>query len=70
MTVKEMIDVIDAERIRQRISQEQYAAMCGMSDSTIKKWKAGRNEPTVHCMSVLAEGLGLELRVCKKNADV
>jgi DNA-binding transcriptional regulator YiaG len=70
MTALEILDVIDAERIKRKITWDNFASMCGMSYSTVKKWKTGRNEPTMHCLSVLAEGVGLELKVCKKHANM
>lgn len=43
------------------IKDEALSALSGYSASTLRKWRRGKTEPSITCVSDFAESLGLRL---------
>ena len=52
-------DRIKAARTAAKISQKELGSRCGIADSTIRSYEAGRLNPKLSTLTKISEGLGI-----------
>lgn len=67
MTLDEIIDKVEAERKKQGMHRNALAEIAGVHETTLKSWKQRRTHPTVGALILVADALGLEVKVVKKH---
>lgn len=50
-----------AARVNARLTQKELAEKCGVSESTIIAWEAGRRYPNVRMLGKIEQALGVSL---------
>ncbi|SJZ87706.1 Helix-turn-helix [Pilibacter termitis] len=63
MTIIDTLSYLQAERIRQGISQHELAERIGMKQPQLAKIERLESMPSLKTLNRYAEGLGLEIRV-------
>jgi transcriptional regulator with XRE-family HTH domain len=50
-----------AARVNAKLTQKEFAEKCGVSESTVIAWEAGRRYPNVKMLGKIESALGLSL---------
>lgn len=64
-----LISAIKARREMLHVTQEQLAAVSGVSSRTLKAFESGKGNPTLETLIKLGDALGLELSFQVKQKD-
>lgn len=50
-----------AARVNANLTQKEFAQKCGVSESTVIAWEAGRRYPNVRTLNRIEDALGVSL---------
>ena len=59
--IKQIVEEVKAERIRQKVSMEYLSQQSGVSQKHISNIETGKATPTIETLARLAKPLGLEI---------
>lgn len=62
-----MIDFIKSEMRKRRITQQELAALAGLSEPCIFRFLAGKSKPKYETMELVLHSLGFELCARKRK---
>lgn len=54
-----------AARVNANLTQKEFAEKCGVCESTIVAWEAGRRYPSTRMLSKIEQALGISLNYIK-----
>ncbi len=54
------------EAIDRGLLDKQIAAAAGFSESTLRKWRYGKNTPDIRSVQALAQALGYDIELVRK----
>ncbi len=67
MSLKEIISELKQRRIALAVTQEDVSELSGVSLRTIKELERGKGNPTFATLSKIADVLGIEFKLEKKQ---
>lgn len=54
-----------AARVNSKLTQKEFAAKCGVSESTVVAWESGRRCPSYRMLGKIERALGISLDYIK-----
>ena len=57
-----------AARVNAKLTQKEFAAKCGVSESTVIAWETGRRLPNVKMLGTIESALGMSLDFIRFDA--
>ena len=55
--------------IKQGMNQRRFANKTGISEQSISRWFGGMRSPKISDVEIMANALGMEIRLCKKEEE-
>ena len=65
-----MVRSLKAQRRKSGLSQEDYASLVGVSNSTIYNWESGNTKPSGKHLATLVSLRGIRKREAKKRLEL